>query len=188
MPVYFQQITDLAAQADRVRRHRYGVIEMSEGRLVGVRFRPWPKLVSLPEIRLLGRLHHNRLAGDRCWLYFNQPLTANNYLSLTYVVSSRDATLATFRGSLCVLEEIAEIKRSDAILCDVGNQKISDRLLARWGWEPMRSSIWHRNFIKRFYGDYSTRLCSPSVGDVVCTTESTAETLETNGQLAAHCY
>jgi len=158
MPTLFPRITDLGVQSDVIRRRRYGVIESSAGRLAEVRFRPWPKLASLPEIRIMGRWHHRRLTGDRCWLYFNQPLTANNYLSLTYAVSSRDATLATFRGALCVLEEIAELKQSDAIICDIDNRKISDRLLARWGWEPLRCGRWHRQFIKRFYGDYSTRL------------------------------
>ncbi|MCG8583937.1 MAG: hypothetical protein MI757_04405 [Pirellulales bacterium] len=158
MPSFVQTITDPAASADIVRRRRYGVIEMADGKLTGIRFRPWPKLASLPEIRLVGRWQHARRGGDRCRLYFNQPLSAPNYLSLTYVVSNRDTTYATFRGAVCVLEQVAEIKRSDAILCDLGNPRISDRLLDRWGWEPLKQNRWHRQFIKRFYGDFSTRL------------------------------
>jgi hypothetical protein len=161
MPLIFDRITDLAAEAGVVRRRRYGVIEVAAGKLVEVRFRPWPKLASLPEIRLVGRWQHARRAGDRCRLFYNQPLTASNYLSLTYIVSHRDTTLATFRGALCALEEIAEIKQSDAILCDLGNPRISDRLLARWGWEHFRTTSFHRQFIKRFYGDYSSRLVAP---------------------------
>jgi hypothetical protein len=70
------------------------------------------------------------------------------------MVSSRDCTLATFRGALDVLDAIARIKRSDAILCDACNGRISDRLFARWGWVPHTSDRRHRNFIKRFYGEY----------------------------------
>ena len=46
------------------------------------------------------------------------------------------------------------VKRSDAIVCDVWNWRISERLLARWGWEPHKPQAWHRNYIKRFYGVY----------------------------------
>lgn len=158
---FIHRITDLSAEADIVRRRRYGVIEMADGKFVQLSFRPWPKMASLPETRLLGRWQHSRRSGDRCQLYFNQPLSATNYLSLTYIVSNRDTTLATVRGAVCVLEEIAQIKQSDAILCDLDNRRISDRMLDRWGWEPLKkASRWHRQFIKRFYGDFSSRLAA----------------------------
>ncbi len=52
----------------------------------------------------------------------------------------------------------SRIKGSDAIVTDVANFRISERLLARLGWERHTASRWHRNYIKRFYGQYpSTR-------------------------------
>ena len=56
-----------------------------------------------------------------------------------------------------VLDEVAWLKRTDALLCDVWNERISPRLLARWGWEPHKPQPWHRNYIKRFYGTYPVR-------------------------------
>jgi hypothetical protein len=70
------------------------------------------------------------------------------------MVSTRDCRYATAYGALAVLDEIARIKRSDAILLDACNRRISERVLARWGWEPHTSDRQHRNFIKRFYGVY----------------------------------
>ena len=86
--------------------------------------------------------------------YYNQPRRHSNYLSVAFVLSHRDGTLATFRRALTVLDEVARLKRTDAILCDAWNWRISDRLAARWGWEPHKPQRWHRNFIKRFYGVY----------------------------------
>ena len=40
-------------------------------------------------------------------------------------------------------------KNADALLCDAANLKISDRLLARFGWEAHAPMLGHRNFIKR---------------------------------------
>jgi len=153
----FETVTDLKRQAHVLRRRRYGVVEIHDGRFVGVHLRPWPKAISLPEVWCLGGRYHARAAGDRCWLYYNQPCRFPNFLALPYVVSSRGATLATFHGSLVVLDEIARVKQSDAILCDVTNARISVRLLARWGWEAHVPHSRRRHVIKRFYGQY----CDP---------------------------
>ena len=56
--------------------------------------------------------------------------------------------------SVTVLDQIAEIKHSDALLCEAFNQRISDRFLARMGWERHMESSSKRHFIKRFYGKY----------------------------------
>ena len=104
-----------------------------------------------------------RIPGDRCRLYYNQPRTSPDYLALKYVLSSRDSSLATFFGALAVLDEVARIKRSDAIVTDVANFRISERLLARFGWERHTTSRWHRNYIKRFYGQYPQSRYIPSL-------------------------
>jgi hypothetical protein len=77
-----------------------------------------------------------------------------NFLALKYVVSTGGTSYATFRAALNVLDLVAELKRTDAIVCDVANLRISDRLLARLGWQPHKPRRWHRNYIRRFYGVY----------------------------------
>ena len=154
MPSLFESITDLATHAERLRSRRYGVIEVADGQLQRVRLRPYPKIVTALSPHLFGRWTHGRGQGDWCRLYYNQPIRSSNFLALTYVVSSRDCSLKTFRHATRLLDKIAEIKGSDALLCDVSNSRISDRLLTRWGWQPHCPHAWHRNFIKRFYGIY----------------------------------
>jgi hypothetical protein len=153
MPL-FETVTDLVAQADILRRRPYGVIEMIEGRLHRVVLRPFPKFATLAQV-LWGQWSHDRFGGDRCWLNYNQPRRCSKFLSLKYVVSGKSTSLQSFRGATLVLDEIARLKGTDAIVCDAANLRISDRLLARWGWEPHFPSRWHRHFIKRFYGTYS---------------------------------
>lgn len=151
---WFETVTDLDAQQDVLRRRRYGVIEIVAGELQGIRLRPFPKLAWLGTVALHGARFHRQREGDFCLLYYNQPLGHSNFLSVTYVVSSSQATYATIRRASVVLDKVARIKGSDALLCDVANARISDRLLTRWGWEPHARQRWHRNFIKRFYGTY----------------------------------
>jgi hypothetical protein len=150
----FETVIDPRGGAEILRRRRYGVIEVADERLVGIHLRPWPKLISIPESLWFGGRYHRRRRENRCLLYYNQPLAHSSFLALKYVLSGRGTTLATFRATLTVLDEIARIKRSDASLTDVSNLRISDRLLRRWGWEAHCSSRWHRHFIKRYYGTY----------------------------------
>ena len=147
-------ITDFEAGREQLVRRRYGVIETVGGKLRAIQLRPWPTLLSLPEILPVGPRYHGRGDSDRCRLYYNQPLGSSNFLALKYVVSTPGTSYATFRAALTVLDAIAELKRTDAIVCDASNLRISDRLLARLGWEAHKPERWHRNFIRRFYGHY----------------------------------
>jgi hypothetical protein len=135
-------------------RGRYGVIEAIGGRIVAVHLRPWPKLLSWPEIWLTSKTYHARGAADRCLLYYNQPRRHSNYLALRYMESTRATTYATARAALLGLDALAELKGTDALLCDAANMRISARLMARFGWTPHTPQRWRRNFIKRFYGAY----------------------------------
>lgn len=150
----FQTVTDFSRSEDALRCRRYGVIEARDGRFHRVCLRPFPKLTSGPEILLLGEPYHRYMPGDRCLLYYNQLHRFPNYLAAKYVVTARDTQLSTICRTLEALDEIARLKRSDAILCDAGNWRLSTAIMFRCGWQPHCPSRWHRYFIRRFYGNY----------------------------------
>lgn len=150
----WQSATDLQQDAALIRTRRYGVIEIEAGRLVRIVFRPWPKVISLPEVWWLGGRHHAQASGDRCRLYYNQPRRCPQFLSVMYVTSTRCATFATIRRAGQVLDEIARLKTSDALVCEASNVRISHRLLTRWGWERHCLDSPRRHYIKRFYGHW----------------------------------
>jgi len=143
---------------DAVRRWRHGVLEMQAGRLVRLRLHWLPKIISRAAIYTAGRWVHGRMGGDRLWLYYNQPLSAPQYLSLAYVVSTRETSYQSLWRAMATLDEIAQIKRSDGIVCELSNRRISHRLMQRLGYARHLEDSRGRHYIKRFYGDYSTRL------------------------------
>ena len=49
-----ETIGDLTTGCERIRAHRYGVIETAGGELQAVHLRPWPKLLAAPELLPLG--------------------------------------------------------------------------------------------------------------------------------------
>jgi hypothetical protein len=152
--IMMQSIEDLHAAEQAIRRHRYGVIETASGRLVAIHFRRWPKLLAWPEIWPAGPLYHASGSPDRCLLYYNQPLRHANFLALKYMVSTAQSSYATVRAALTALDGVARTKGSDALLCDAFNERLSERLMKRLGWQTHCPQRWHRNYVKRFYGTY----------------------------------
>ncbi|MGY8768879.1 MAG: hypothetical protein ACKVH8_10690 [Pirellulales bacterium] len=150
----FHTITDIKQSRTSIQERRYGVIEIEHGQLRAVHFRPWPKMISRVEIATLGRWRHARSSGDSCKLYYNVPLSSPGYISLAYVTSTKQTTLKTVRRATEVLDRIAEIRRASALVCELSNARLSERLLQRGGWEPHCQALAGRHFIKRFYGTY----------------------------------
>jgi len=147
----FETVTDLKSGAEVLRRRPYGVIEFVDGRLRHIRLRPFPRLITGPEVLLVGGTIHRHLSSDRLWLYYNQPRRCPNFLVLKYVVSTRGSSFRSLSRAMEAFDEIARLKRSDALLCDVSNWRVSNRLMTRWGWTPHCPSRWHRHYIKRRY-------------------------------------
>ena len=152
--MFSRTITDLADSAETLRAGRYGVIETVAGRLVKVTLRPLPLLLSWREIVPVGPRWRPGGPVDRCRLYYCQPRGHEGFLALRYVCSTPGTSYATLVAALRTLDAIAAIKGSDALVCDAANRRISDRFLARMGWEPHARQRLRRNYIRRFYGDY----------------------------------
>jgi hypothetical protein len=175
----FQTVTDVYGQAAILKERAYGVIEIVDGRLEAIQLRPLPTWIILSGAGFSLAGKGKRCGDNRCWLYYNQPRNHRRFLALKYIVSSRRATLKTVRGALVVLDEIARIKQSDALLCEVRNLRISDRVLARDGWVSHFPQSRRRHFIKRFYGNYpdpkeARALCRTSLMALPCRPDASA--------------
>lgn len=154
MSAIFESVYDLETGAETIRRRSYGVVEMVAGRLQRISFRPWPKIISMVEANWIGGWTHKALKRDQCLFYFNQPLGHQNFLALKYVVSTFSTTMSTCIRGLKVMDEIARIKKSDAIVCEITNDRMTDQMLERYGWERHLDQNRRHHFIKRFYGEY----------------------------------
>ncbi len=163
---WFATIDDWDAGGELLVRRRYGVIEAAAGQAVAVHLRPWPKLIAWPEIWPVGPAYHAGGRGDRCLLYYNQPRRFSNFLALRYIVSTPGASLATIRMALEGLDRLAQLKRTDALLCDAANLRLTDRVMRRFGWTSHKPQRWHRNYIKRFYGEYPRLAAVPSAAEL----------------------
>jgi hypothetical protein len=154
MTCLFETVFDLEAGAAQLRRRRYGVIEIEHGRLTQIRLKPFPKIGSLVEVHWISQWRGKRRPADRCQLFYNQPVQHTNFLTLSYIESTFQTSWKSISRALRALDHIARIKRSDAILTEVSNTHISDRLMRRLGWERHLPKSRKRHYIKRFYGQF----------------------------------
>lgn len=155
MTQLIQSFTDLEQAEAAIQERRYGVIQTAKGEFEKIVFRPWPKLISGLEANWWSSTRGGETLYDECRLYFAAPMSAPGFLALSYIRSTMRTTLATFRLAVRLLDHVARLKNSDAIVCEAFNRRISDRLLKRWGWEQHLLASKRRHWIKRFYGDYS---------------------------------
>ncbi len=150
----FQAVRNLDSGAEILRHRAYGMIEVAAGQLVQIKLKPWPKLVSIVEARWIRGWKQGWNRRDVCRLYYNQPRLHRNYLTLNYIESSHDTRWQSIVKALAIFDEIAYLKQSDAILAELSNAAISDRLMQRLGWARHREDSPQRHWIKRFYGEY----------------------------------
>lgn len=151
-------VTHIAHQSQQLQALRAGHIVVQGGRLVAVFGRWWPYLGN--HLRAAWDQRFRQTEVDRCELFYHAPLSAPQFLTLSYIHSGERTSLASLYAATLVLDEVARLKRSLAIVCNVTNDRISDRLLARGGWKAHCQSWSGRHFIKRFYGEY------PKIGEL----------------------
>jgi len=150
-------VSSVELQADWLLRRQCGVIVVRHGRFSAVRGRWIPKRVTIWQSWIDQRFRS--LPSGECRVYYRQPWSAPNYLTLDYLISGPNTTVATVNLALKILDRIAEIKHSDAILAQVKNSRIPTSLLKRYGWERHLGGENSTHVIRRFYGNYpSTKL------------------------------
>ena len=129
---FFQTISDFGSASDQqtLRRRPYGVIEVIDARLVAIHLKPLPKMISSVEASWAGGWGKKRDQPNRVQLFYNQPIGHRNFLALKYVVSTIETRWRSVAVALSVLDWIAMLKQSDALVCELSNSRLSPRLMA----------------------------------------------------------
>ena len=146
------RVDDVNAHAAELKAWRAGRIVTAAGRLVHVERRWLPYKAS--RIRVWWDMRRRPRRAVECSIYFHQQRGNPRFLVLGYVASHPQAALSSLYCGLLVLDEIARLRACDAVVAEVTNSRLSDRLLRRWGWEQHCLQWRGRHFIKRFYGNY----------------------------------
>lgn len=146
-------VTHVAQHRHLLANRCAGRIVTQAGKLQAIYGRWWPHGGNF--LQAQWDLLMRPVASDRCELFYHAPLSAPNFLTVDYMRSGPHTSLGTCYAATLVLDEIARIKQSAAIVCHVTNPRISPRLLERWGWQAHCFNWKGRHYIKRLYGEYA---------------------------------
>jgi hypothetical protein len=145
-------ITDIESSHDHLRRWRCGRIIVQDGKLIRVEHRLMCGSASMAQV--WWQMKYGRTDDDLVWLDYHQPIGMPAFLTLDYIRSGKRAGYRSFIAAIHLLNEIARIRGSQAIVAHVSNGKISDRLLERQGWQRHMPQWNGRHWIRRFYDGY----------------------------------
>ncbi len=89
------------------------------------------------------------LPEDECRFYFAFPRRAPGFMSLLYVHAGEKTYYQTFHRGIAAIESVARLHRSHAIVCQVTNDRLTERLMERWGYERHAPQLGENHFIRR---------------------------------------
>lgn len=132
---------------DRVRSWRYGEVELSDGEIVAIYPRWWPRVGSQWESWQDSYLR--TLPPDSCRAYYAFPRRAPGFMSVLYARSGPRTQYKTISRAARAMDEIAGIRDAQAIVCQMVSERGTERLMKRWGYVRHAFALGDNHYIKR---------------------------------------
>lgn len=107
----------------------------------------WP--VTIWHVALARLWTHARRRGDLCTLDFQRLSGDFEFLVIQLMTSHRNTTMRSVRNTLKMAELVAEHQGAHAVVFQAKNTRLTDRLLARYGYRRHAPQLRGRHFIKR---------------------------------------
>lgn len=140
-------VTSVHGNEGAINSWSYGEIELSDGKLLRIRPRWWPRFGSHWES--LQDSYVRALPEGLLRAYYAFPWRAPGFLSVLYAQGGPKTQYKTIARAVAVMDEIAGLRNSQAIVCQVVSNLASERLMLRWGYVPHASSLGDNHYIKR---------------------------------------
>lgn len=140
-------VTDLNLSADLVRSARYGEYSVLADQSFELYFRWWPRLASRWDV--MRDAYLRSLPTSECRVYYSFPIRCPDYMTINYVHSGKGTQYKTVRQAIVIANEIAQLKKAAAIVCQITNERITQRMMNRWGFVQHAQTLGNNHFIKR---------------------------------------
>ena len=140
-------VSSVDGNSEKIRSWNYGELELSDGRLIRIVPRWWPRLGSQWEA--FQDNYIRTLPVDFCRAYYAFPRRAPGFMSVLYAQSGPKTQYKTLYRAVVVMDEIAKLRDAQAIVCQTISPRASERLMNRWGYIRHAQSLGENHFIKR---------------------------------------
>ena len=140
-------VPSIEGYSKKIRSWNYGELELSDGKLIGIYPRWWPRIGS--QLESFQDSYIRTLPNDFCRAYYAFPRRAPGFMSVLYARSGPNTQYKTLYRAVVVMDEIARLKEAQAIVCQTISLRASERLMNRWGYVRHAQSLGENHYIKR---------------------------------------
>jgi len=137
----------LSGNEQRISGWRYGEVVLRNGQITAVQARWWPRWGTVWGA-MMDRVVRT-LPEDECRFYYSFPIGSPGYMSLLYVHAGERTSYRTFHQGIVAMDTIAGLRASRAIVCQVTNDRLTDRMMYRWGYVKHAENLGPSHYIRR---------------------------------------
>lgn len=109
--------------------------------------RLWPRIASSFDVFWDEKVSSGE--PNSCRVFLSFPKRAPGYLTVNYLCTGPNTEYRILARATKIVDQIAIVRNCQAIVCQVISQRISERLLQRWGYVPHAQSLGNGHFIRR---------------------------------------
>ena len=84
-----------------------------------------------------------------CRVFYSFPIRTPGFMAINYLTSGEQTSYRTLLLGVQVLEEIARSRKSIAIVCQAYSDRLTERLMNRWGYVRHALSLGDNHYIRR---------------------------------------
>lgn len=88
-------------------------------------------------------------SNGECRFFYSFPCRTPGFMAVNYMTSGDQTSYRTLLLGVQVLEEIARRRKSIAIVCQAYSNRLSERLMHRWGYVRHALSLGDNHYIRR---------------------------------------
>ncbi|MFN9419593.1 MAG: hypothetical protein ACK56W_00205 [Pirellula sp.] len=88
-------------------------------------------------------------SNGECRFFYSFPWRTPGFMAVHYMTSGDQTSYRTLLLGVQVLEEIARSRKSIAIVCQAYSDRLSERLMHRWGYVRHALSLGDNHYIRR---------------------------------------
>jgi hypothetical protein len=90
-----------------------------------------------------------RAAEGECRVFYAFPLRTPGFMAVQYLLCGPQTPYATLRRSVEIVSWIAQARRCQAVVCQAISDRLSERVMNRWGYVPHAKTLGPGHYIHR---------------------------------------
>jgi len=140
-------VSSIAGNENSINSWSFGELELSDGKLLSIRPRWWPRIGSQWES--FRDSYVRAMPNDVLLAYYAFPRRSPGFMSVLYAHSGPKTQYKTLYRAVLSMDEIARLRKTQAIVCQTVSNLANERLMNRWGYVRHAFSLGDNHFIKR---------------------------------------